>query len=128
MIIPHRIPPFDPGFIAEAEFKHARVAMVAVPSLALISALTTHDPVTFLSDQPIDVQLACFAGFGTLEAASLSRLGPLFTLRPDVTPGVFPPLSPSSQKLIDAELQTGRVAMLAVAGFMFEDLLAHAFF
>ena len=102
------------AFVREAEVKHGRVAMLALPTLAAIAAATGDDPVRFLSQQPPDVQAAVFASAGTLEGLTFARLGPRFSLRDGVTPGKLweAPHPPAAAR---AEDLAGRAAMIAAA-------------
>lgn len=111
----NRISRMDKGFIEEAEFKHARVAMTALPALAALSASGVDEPVKWLSQQPIDVQLTFFGTAGVIEAASLARLGPRFSLKEDRVPGNVLGFSNISTSLINSELYVGRAAMLGAA-------------
>lgn len=103
----------DPRFVAEAEFKHARVAMLALPALAGLSAAGVDEPVRWLSQQPMDTQLTFFATAGALESVSLARLDTKFRLFPDLVPGDFLGVGPSNATAL--ELGVGRVAMLTAA-------------
>lgn len=111
----NRISRMDKGFIEEAEFKHARVAMMALPALAALSASGVDEPVKWLSQQPIDTQLTFFGTAGIIEAASLARLGPRFSLKEDLVPGNVFGLSNVSTSLVNSELYAGRAAMLGAA-------------
>lgn len=110
----------SPEYVQDAERKHGRVALLALPALAAIATFDPH-PVTYLSRQPVDAQLLFFAVAGVAEAASLSRLGPRFTLR--VPPGVYPPLR-AMPSLDAVENTAGRAAMLAVTALMLAELVA----
>ena len=112
-----RVPSLD--FIRDAEKKHGRVALLAVPALASIGAMTGENPVTFLSSQPWATQAEFFAVCGAIEAFSLSRLGPNFSLREGVTPGCFlKDNSTVSASVDDLETNAGRVAMLVAASWI----------
>lgn len=114
----------DPRWLREAEKKHARVALVALPSLAAIAAATHANPVPWLSAQPADVQLTFYAAAGIVESAtSVPRVawGDGWTLRDGAVPGqLFSDTPPrTTPSVLDAaEDAAGRVAMLAVAGIM----------
>lgn len=106
-------------FVREAEKKHGRVALLAVPALATIAATTGENPVTFLSAQPVATQAGFFSACGAIEALTLARLGPKFTLRNGVTPGKFLPDDASVSDHADAlETAAGRVAMLVAASWI----------
>lgn len=105
------------GFLKEAEKKHARVAMLALPTLGAIAAATGDNPLPFLSHQDESVQLAFFSLAGVLEGFTFARLGPNFSLQPGVAPGRY------LDVLYDAaaesvEVNVGRAAMLATATTM----------
>ena len=107
-------------FIEDAEKKHARVAMLALPTLIALSTIDP-EPTSWLARQPIDVQLSVFSYAGILEAAfTFPRLGPMFSLKPDAIPGNIPPFPlPPDTKLGDAadtlEDLTGRACMIMTA-------------
>ena len=120
-LTPHGGVPSD-AFVREAEIKHGRVAMLAVPALAAIGAATGDDPVRFLSQQPLEVQAAVFAGAGTLEGVTFARLGPRFSLKEGVVPGKLWDV-PHTAAAARAEDLAGRLAMLAAAGTLAGALL-----
>jgi hypothetical protein len=105
----------DQSFVRESEFKHARVALLAAPTLALLGATGVEEPTAWLSSQPYDVQTTFFAVAGLVETTSIARLGPRFSLKPDLVPGNY-----FSNRSVDAtvELTAGRAAMLAAAGLL----------
>lgn len=105
------------GFLREAEKKHARVAMLALPTLGAIAAATGDNPLPFLSHQELSVQLAFFGAAGTLEGFTFARLGPEFSLKPGVVPGRYLDV-PYVEAAEMAEDGVGRAAMLATAATM----------
>lgn len=108
----------------EAEKKHGRTAMLAVPALLALGASGVEEPVRWLSQQPLDTQAEFFSAVGLVEAAfGLPRLGYGFTLKEGVQPGVYPPLSPPDNPQLDAaETNFGRIAMLVAAGMLAQTL------
>ena len=104
----------DSGFVREAEFKHARVALLAVPTLGIMSSMGIEEPVKWLSTQPLDTQLGFFSAAALVESATLARLGPNFSLKDGLVPGNF--FNDKNVTAVDLELMSGRVAMLAAAG------------
>lgn len=99
----------------EAEKKHARVALLAAPSLAILSAVTPH-PVQWLNEQPVETQLTFYSVAAVLETVNLRRIERGIKLRDGETPGrVFPFLPEPSETLDALEDGAGRVAMLACA-------------
>ena len=82
------------AFVRDAEKKHARVAMLAVPTLMALSSQEGNmaHAVSWLSHQPMNEQLAFFSTAAIVEAAAtLPRLGPRFTLKEGVLPGNLRP-------------------------------------
>lgn len=113
----------DPGFVQEAEFKHARVAMLSVPTLVALGLSGVEEPVKWLSQQPEFTQMMFFGTTGLIETTtSLSRLGPFFTLREGVVPGNYmtnrSDLNADLKSRAALELATGRVAMLSAAAML----------
>ena len=114
------------GFVREAEQKHGRVALLALPTLAwalptLAGVESASDAAAWLSRQPADVQLMAFAAAGVVEAATtLPRLGPRpFALKPGAVPGHVPPLPlPASARVEAVEDAAGRAAMLLTVAFL----------
>ena len=112
------------AWMREAEKKHARAAMVALPSLMVIASATGEDPVPWLNAQPAATQLGFYAAVGTLEALNLRRLDRGFALKPGEVPGrVFPWVAEDSGAALHTiEDEVGRVAMLATAGVLLGSL------
>jgi hypothetical protein len=106
----------DSRFVREAEFKHARAALLAVPTLGIMSTMGVEEPVKWLSSQPVDTQLVFFSTAAVLESASLVRLGPNFSLKNGLVPGDF--FNGDDKVSTDLELMSGRVAMLVAAGML----------
>lgn len=102
-------------WLREAEKKHARVALLAAPSLAAISAATGGaDPVPWLNAQPASTQLIFYASAAFVETVNLRRLEGLFSLKDDEEPGKLLPVE-ASEPWHTAEDGAGRVAMLLTA-------------
>jgi hypothetical protein len=115
--------PVGESWAREAEKKHGRVAMVAVPTLLAIHMATGEDPVRFLNAQPASTQLTFYALAGTLESLNLRRFDRGFALKPDAEPGKLLPVDAPAQWR-RAEDQAGRVAMLIAACFFSASLAA----
>ena len=111
----NRISRMDEGFIKEAEFKHARVAMLSLPAFAALSYSGVDEPVKWLSQQPLETQLAFFATAGAVEGATLTRFGPNFSLKQEFDPGNVLGVGNVSAASVDSELYVGRAAMLGAA-------------
>jgi hypothetical protein len=108
----------DRGFVRESEFKHARVALLALPAFAALSMGGVDEPVKWLSEQPVDTQLSFFASASLVETFSLARLGPNFSLKEGLVPGNVVGVSNCSDALIEFELLAGRTAMICAAYVM----------
>ena len=108
----------------EAEKKHGRTAMLAVPALLALGASGVEEPVRWLSQQPVDTQAEFFAAACLVEAAfGLARLDYGFTLKEEVEPGVYPPLTPPDNPQLDAaETNVGRAAMLVATIMLVQTL------
>lgn len=115
--------PWSSTWLREAEKKHARVALLAVPTLVAIGAATGDDPVGWLNQQPAATQLLFYATAGVLESYNLRRFDAGFTLKPSEEPGKLLPVSASPEWDV-AEDVAGRTAMVAAAGFFAHTLLS----
>ena len=111
---PPRVPRHDSWF-REAERKHGRVAMLAVPSLAAIALATGDDPVPWLNTQPVPTQIYFDAAAGLLETANLRRIERGFQLKDGEIPGKLLPVANVPPALQSVEDTVGRVAMLLAA-------------
>ena len=110
------------NWLREAEKKHSRVALLAVPSLLAIRAATGDDPVGWLNQQPVASQLIFYATAGILESYNLRRFDGL-DLKADQLPGKLLPFEASAEWHA-AEDGAGRAAMLLATGFLVHTLLA----
>lgn len=124
---------FNTNFIREAEFKHGRTAMVAIPTIAF---LETVNPSTLGIDQlestPLEYQLLGLGIFGCSEVAQLfnsyefpNSTENWFKLKDSHEPGdyAFNPLNLTANK--DLELGVGRMAMIGTLGLMVQELGTH---
>lgn len=126
-----------PKFVQEAELKHGRVAMVSsliIPSLELLNG--NNPGINELSSQPANFQLSMLAVFACSEAAQLLKayeypydLKTWFNMKDSHIPGKynFDPLKLSNSTISytfykDAELLNGRIAMVAAAGMLTQEL------
>lgn len=112
----------DKNFVRDAEIKHGRTALLALPALAAISSLTGENPVTYLSSQSLDTQVNFFTAAGLVEAGYLSRFGPKFSLKEGVEPGKFVSNIVPDKNLVFLEDVAGRAAMLGVSAYMLSNL------
>ena len=114
--------PFTKGWVKEAEKKHSRVALLAVPSLMTIAAMTGDDPVQFLNNQPLATQLFFYSAAGALESLNLKRFDKGFKLKDGEEPGKLLPLE-ASEQLHAVEDWAGRLAMLMATGYFVNTLM-----
>lgn len=111
------------AWLREAEKKHSRVALLAVPALATIAVSTGQDPVPWLNEQPITTQLIFYSAAGLIESINLRRFDKGFTLKQGEIPGRVLPVTPPAKTLDAFEDASGRVAMLAVAATLARSVL-----
>jgi hypothetical protein len=119
---PTPLNPFSNGWVKEAEKKHSRVALLAVPSLMTISAMTGDDPVQFLNNQPLATQLIFYSTAGALESLNLKRFDKGFKLKDGEEPGKLLPLQ-ANERLHNVEDWAGRLAMLTATGYFVSTLI-----
>lgn len=129
---------FNNKFIREAEIKHSRVAMlsaVTIPTIELFNG--DHQGIYELSNQPLPFQYLALAIFGMSEFGQLFKAYEFpestdtwFRIKDSHIPGEysFDPLNISSNsesltKNKEQELFNGRIAMIACAGFLAQELL-----
>ncbi len=96
----------------EAEKKHGRVALLAVPTLYAIQSATGGDPIPWLNAQPYAVQTLFYTVAACAETLNLKRLDKGFTLKDDEIPGKLIASVQPSPVLNTIENGAGRVAML----------------
>jgi hypothetical protein len=119
-------------FIKEAEIKHGRTAMLAVPTLMSLEVIKPDTlGINELSSTPIEYQLLLLGIFGASEVSQLLKayefptsVDVWFNMKDDHIPGnySFDPLNISNDDnsvlLKKNELFAGRTAMLAAAGII----------
>ena len=116
-------------WLKEAEKKHSRVALLALPTLFALKQNGATDPVTFLSSQTLSTQVNFFAMSGFLEAGvSLPRFRNYFELKPGLEPGNIVQRNSSDTK-IEMELDRvetglGRLAMVSTIVWLIMSLAA----
>lgn len=111
-------------WMKEAEKKHSRAAMIALPSLALIAMTNGQDPVPWLNSQPISTQLSFYSAIGALESLNLKRIKSGITLKEGEVPGkVFPWVKTPTPTLEFLEDTVGRTAMILVTGVFYMSVM-----
>tara|TARA_A100001015_G_C14973917_1_gene706364 strand:+ start:664 stop:1074 length:411 start_codon:yes stop_codon:yes gene_type:complete len=113
----------DKNFARDSEIKHGRTALLALPAMVAINALTGENPVTYLSSQSVDTQVNFFSAAGLVEAGYLSRFGSNFTLKEGVEPGKLVSNIVPDENLIFLEDVAGRSAMLGVSAYILSNLV-----
>lgn len=105
-------------WLREAEKKHGRVALVALPVLASIASSTGEDPVPWLNSQPAATQLVFYSSAGLLETLNLKRFDKGFTLKAGEVPGKVIPFLNASERIHAIEDLSGRAAMLVATSML----------
>jgi len=115
--------PVSAAWLGEAEKKHGRVALLALPTLLGIASVTQSDPILWLNSRPVADQAVFYSVAATLESLNLRRLAPGFDLRAGEQPGKLLRDTPDPPPALDArETVAGRAAMLAMLPFFFASL------
>lgn len=114
----------DYAWLREAEKKHSRVALLALPTLAAISIVTGEDPVPWLNSQPASDQIAVYSVAAMLESVNLRRMDKGFTLKDGEEPGKILPVTNVPDGLDGLEDALGRVAMLMATSALIGSALA----
>ena len=114
----------SPKWIMEAEKKHGRIAMLALPTLGAIS-MANHgvDPVPWLNHQPPVTQISFYSGAGVLESLNLRRFDKGFVLKKGQTPGNLLNMSYSPGLDVIEDI-SGRAAMIGATALLLESLLS----
>ena len=117
--------------LREAELQHSRVAMTSMVIMPLIDYYTPDDQlaINYISDHPIEFQLAWLSVFSYFEFERFAKNyqfplkgGKLFTLKNDVEPGCYFNYNLNDENLMNAELNNGRLAMIASLGYICQEL------
>ena len=125
LAVPSTTPPTVPSdaFVADAEIKHGRVALVSGAVLAALASTGLEHPSMALAHSPIETQIEFFSAIGIAEAATyLPRLSSMFSLRDGVVPGKLIPGVNARPELTRVELNVSRSAMLAVFFYLLYDV------
>ena len=104
-------------WLQEAESKHGRAAMVAVPTLFALQSFTGQDPVSWLNAQPLITQCVFYASAAAAEVPSLKRLDKGFRIKEGLTPGKLIETATPTELATTCEKNLGRLAMLVTTLF-----------
>jgi hypothetical protein len=114
----YNVGPFSSSWISEAEKKHARTAMLAVPTLLSLGTITDH-PVQWLNSQPVETQVSVYAAAAVLESVNLARHDYGFALKEGESPGNVLGRNPTTE-LSAIEDGVGRMAMLGATALLIQ--------
>ena len=118
-------------YLREAELQHSRVAMTSMIALPIIDMMSPDNQlaINYISDHPLYFQLALLATFGYLESERVIKNyqnpfknGMSFTLKDDVEPGKYIDIE-TTDRLMNVELNNGRLAMIASLGYIVQELV-----
>jgi hypothetical protein len=112
-------------WIAEAEKKHERVAMLAFPTLLTIAATSHSDPLSWLNEQNFATQSIFYGTAGALETLNLKRMKSNFRLKDGEIPGklLFPQFNATNAQSF-TEDTVGRLAMIGTLALLLDPSLA----
>lgn len=137
------LPNFDPlnlstdnpsrlSFFREAELKHGRLAMIAALSIPLTEFFTHKAGIFEFQQLPANIQMLVISGMFVSEFSSMfigwkNPFDQPFTLNEDYQPGdlgfnLYSDFS-NNGVLLDKELNNGRLAMVAAAGMIGQELV-----
>ncbi len=118
-------------YLREIELQHSRVAMLSMVALPLIDLNSPDNylAINYVSEHNLPFQLALLLAFGYLESERVIRnyQNPLenglpFTIQDEKEPGQYLDVE-LDERLMNVELNNGRLAMIASIGYIAQELV-----
>jgi hypothetical protein len=123
------------AFLREAELKHGRIAMLAAIILPTLEQFTDGLAINQFKELPDIIQIGIvtlmyISEFGSMFRGWENPANKVFTLKPEYQPGDFgfklwKRDDPSTENLMDKELNHCRLAMIGVVGMITQELVTN---
>ena len=116
-------------YMREAEIHHGRIAMITSLFLPLLDLIQPNElAINSLSHSSLNLNIICLFSMGTYELGRMIKLyknpvDKLFELKDNIEPGQLNPYYKFDENLSNKELSNGRLAMIGVFGYIFQELV-----